>query len=84
VLNPIRDQLREHKSVINARLENLEALRNSQLDLKSKMQSLDSDIESLTEELKSLDKVMAMITVKEDEPKPKAKPAAAKSQKAAS
>jgi len=84
VLNPIRDQLREHKSVINSRLENLEALRNSQLDLKSKMQSLDADIESLTEELKSLDKVLAMITVKEEDAKPKAKPAVSKSQKAAS
>jgi len=48
------------------------------------MQSLDSDIESLTEELKSLDKVMAMITVKEETAKPAAKPAKTKSQKAAS
>jgi len=75
VLNPIRDQLREHKGVINTRLENLEALRNSQLDLKSRTADLETEIQAVRSELQTIESVLRLIkrtTAKTARPSPSA------------
>lgn len=54
VLNPIHDQLHEHRYIITQRLENLTALRDSQLDLTGRLKTLGDECVTLEADLKEI------------------------------
>jgi len=51
VLNPIHDQLHEHRHIISQRIENLTALRDSQLDLGNRLKSIREDTAKIEADL---------------------------------
>jgi len=51
VLNPIHDQLHEHRHIISQRIENLTALRDSQLDLENRLESISQDTGKIKDQL---------------------------------
>ncbi len=58
VLNPIHDQLHEHRYIITQRLENLTALRDSQLDLTGRLDTLGRECVTIEADLKDIQNIV--------------------------
>lgn len=67
VLNPIHDQLHEHRHIISQRLDNLTALRDSQLDLSGRLDSIRLETSKIEQDLLEIGKIAKNIV---GEPKP--------------